>query len=205
MLRTLGLAFPLIVKPVRGRGSQGVTLVRDLAAFHGATRALLDGGAFGNALIVEEFLDGQELTVTVMPRQADLPAPYSSDIASALPPVRRFNHDDGVAPYNGVVAVTQNSAVLTPAEAEAPAVRALIGDCLRAYALVGARAPIRIDCRADAHGRYKLFDLNMKPNMTGVGRPGREAEDSLSAIAARGLGWGYADLLARMASGSWRE
>jgi hypothetical protein len=27
----------------------------------------------------------------------------------------------------------------------------------------------------------------------------------LSAIAARGLGWGYADLLARMASGSWRE
>jgi len=205
MLRTLGLAFPLIVKPVRGRGSQGVTLVRDLAAFHGATRALLDGGAFGNALIVEEFLDGQELTVTVMPRQADLPAPYSSDIASALPPVRRFNHDDGVAPYNGVVAVTQNSAVLTPAEAEAPAVRALIGDCLRAYALVGARAPIRIDCRADAHGRYKLFDLNMKPNMTGAGRPGREAEDSLSAIAARGLGWGYADLLARMASGSWRE
>ena len=156
MLRTLGLAFPLIVKPVRGRGSQGVTLVRDLAAFHGATRALLDGGAFGNALIVEEFLDGQELTVTVMPRQADLPAPYSSDIASALPPV-------------------------------------------------GARAPIRIDCRADAHGRYKLFDLNMKPNMTGAGRPGREAEDSLSAIAARGLGWGYADLLARMASGSWRE
>jgi hypothetical protein len=45
----------------------------------------------------------------------------------------------------------------------------------------------------------------MKPNMTGAGRPGREAEDSLSAIAARGLGWGYADLLARMASGSWRE
>lgn len=203
VLSRLGLAFPLIVKPVRGRGSQGVTLVRDLPELRRAAGELLDGGAFGNALIVEQFLDGEELTLTVMPRQGDLPAHLNSDAASALPPVRRFNHDNGVAPYNGIVAVTQNSAALTSEETDAPAVRALITDCLRAYERVGARAPIRIDCRADASGRYRLFDLNMKPNMTGAGRPGREDQDSLSAIAARALGWSYVDLLARMAAGAW--
>jgi len=205
VLGRLGLAFPLIIKPVRGRGSQGVTLVRDLPELQRASGALLDGGAFGNALIVEQFLDGQELTLTVLPRQDDLPAHLNSDAASALPPVRRFNHDNGVAPYNGAVAVTQNSVALTPEETEAPAVRALIADCLRAYELVGARAPIRIDCRADATGRYRLFDLNMKPNMTGAGRPGREDQDSLTAIAARAVGWSYADLLARMTSAAWQS
>ena len=203
-LSRLGLGFPLMIKPVRGRGSQGVTLVRDLPELQRTAAALLDGGAFGNALIVEQFLDGQELTLTILPRQGDLPAHLNSDVASALPPVRRFNHDNGVAPYNGAVAVTQNSAALTPEETDAPAVRALIADCLRAYELVGARAPIRIDCRADGAGRYRLFDLNMKPNMTGAGRPGREDQDSLSAIAARALGWSYADLLARMVDGAWR-
>ncbi|MGM3277684.1 biotin carboxylase [Ralstonia sp. 24A2] len=204
-LSRLGLAFPLIIKPVRGRGSQGVTLVRDLPEFHRVTAALLDGGAFGNALIVEQFLSGEELTLTVMPRQPDLPTHFNSEIASVLPPVRRFNHDNGVAPYNGAVAVTQNSVALTSEETEAPAVRGLIADCLRAYELVGARAPIRIDCRADASGRYRLFDLNMKPNMTGAGRPGREDQDSLTAIAARAVGWSYAELLARMIAGAWQS
>lgn len=32
-LKTLGLAFPMIVKPMRGRGSQGITLVDDHASF----------------------------------------------------------------------------------------------------------------------------------------------------------------------------
>nr|WP_311529228.1 biotin carboxylase [uncultured Ralstonia sp.] len=204
VLNRLGLGFPLIIKPVRGRGSQGVTLVRDLSELKRGAGVLLDRGAFGSALIVEQFLDGQELTLTVMPRQDDLPEHFNSDVASVLPPVRRFNHDNGVAPYNGAVAVTQNSAALTQEETDAPAVRALIADCLHAYELVGARAPIRIDCRTDGSGRYRLFDLNMKPNMTGAGRPGREDQDSLSAIAARALGWSYADLLARMVDGAWR-
>ena len=44
---------------------------------------------------------------------------------------------------------------------------------------------MRIDCRADRDGEYRIFDLNMKPNVTGVGRPGRADQDSLSLIAAR--------------------
>jgi len=73
-----------------------------------------------------------------------------------------------------------------------------------AAALVDARTAIRIDCRADRHGLFKLFDLNMKPNMTGPGRPGREDQDCLSAIAARASGWSYVDLLQAMLAAKWR-
>lgn len=34
--------------------------------------------------------------------------------------------------------------------------------------------------------------------MTGPGRPGREDQASLSALAAEGLGWDYSELLAKM-------
>ena len=43
----------------------------------------------------------------------------------------------------------------------------------------------------------------MKPNMTGAGRAGREAEDSLTAIAARAIGWRYLDLLLNMTRQAW--
>lgn len=194
-LGDLGLRFPLVVKPVRGRGSQGVSVAADHAAFLLAATALLDSGRFGDELIVEEFLEGDELTVTVMPHRAG---------PAALPPVLRFNHQDGVAPYNGEVAVVRNSRALAPAEQAAPEVRAMLGACEAAAGLVAARAPIRIDCRAGADGVLRLFDLNMKPNLTGAGRPGRDDQDSLSTIAARAAGWSYGELLLRMLDGAWR-
>lgn len=76
--------------------------------------------------------------------------------------------------------------------------------CATAARLVGAKAPIRIDCRQQvAGGDYYLFDLNMKPNMTGAARPGREDQDSLAALAARAIGWNYPDLVTNMLRQAW--
>lgn len=190
-----GLTFPLIVKPVRGRGSQGVTRVVDLAGLVSAAAALIADAKFGDTLIVEEYLAGEEVTVTVMP-------PVDG-VYRALRPVRRFDQKDGVAPYNGDVAVTANSVAIDAEELASPAVQAMLDACVRAAGLVGARAVIRIDCRADASGDYKLFDLNMKPNMTGPGRSGRDDQDCLSAIAARADGMDFAQLLEGMLAGAW--
>ncbi|WP_313171038.1 biotin carboxylase [Massilia oculi] len=193
-LGALGLNFPLVVKPVRGRGSQGVTRVDHHAAFIETAVELVASGRFGDELIVEQFLEGAEMTVTVMP----------GDAPWALPPVLRFNHQNGVAPYNGVVAVSTNSRVLSPDEQATAQVTSMLEACVTAARLVQARAPIRIDCRAGTDGVLRLFDLNMKPNMTGAGRPGRDDQDSLSAIAARAIGWDYTGLLLRMLDGAWR-
>jgi len=204
-LAEAGLAFPLVVKPVRGRGSQGVARVGSPDELEERVRALFAGG-YGRRVLLEAYLAGREYTLTVMP-----PGRYRVHgtvrpcVAHwALPPVRRFNHVAGVAPYSGEVAVIRNSETLDDAAAAAPAMRHLAAACERAAALVRARAPIRIDCREDAAGRPCLFDLNLKPNLTGPGRPGRDDQDSLVGLAARGLGWSYTDLLQAMLGQAWR-
>lgn len=206
-LSECGLAFPLVVKPVRGRGSQGVVCTKSLCDLKVQAESLLASGDYGTLLILEEYLDGEELTVTVMPPASSCPPKmeHASSETSfwGLRPVCRFNHTDGVAPYNGAVAVTRNSRAISRDELLCPSVNAMMEACLKAAQLVDARAPIRVDCRADREGVYRLFDLNMKPNMTGAGRPGREDQDSLSAIAARADGWTYFDLLKAMLEATW--
>jgi D-alanine-D-alanine ligase-like ATP-grasp enzyme len=196
----------VVLKPIRGRGSAGVELLPDAAHLASRLQEVLATGGFGNAVLVEQFLAGQEITITVMP-----PGHYLLDGQEqvqpqywSLPPVRRFNHQAGIAPYNGTVAVTENSAVLQEAELASPAVRQVMQQCATAAQLVGAKAPIRIDCRQQmAGGEYFLFDLNMKPNMTGAARPGRENQDSLSTLAARAIGWSYPDLLLAILRQAW--
>jgi len=213
-LAARGLSFPVVVKPVRGRGSQGVTKVEDLGQLVRTAGELLaartpgDGGdfaTFGDQLIVEEYLEGDELTVTVMP-----PGTYLRGGTEVryprhwtLPPVARFNHRDGIAPYSGVVAIIDNSRVLSAEEASSPPVAALLVDCVTAGGAIQAVAPLRIDCRRGRDGRYRLFDVNLKPNMTGAGRAGREKQDSLVCLAARSIGWSYADLLQAMLRQAW--
>ena len=199
-----GMTFPLIVKPVRGRGSQGVTLVDDIDALRSASAALIEDATFGDMLMVEEYLAGDEMTVTVMPPASACPDGSRGREHWALRPVYRFDQRGGVAPYNGDVPVTANSVAIDPERLLDPAIGAMIDACVAAASFVDARTAIRIDCRADRQGTFKLFDLNMKPNMTGPGRPGRDDQDCLSAIAARADGWRYADLLVALLAASWR-
>ncbi len=201
----MALSFPVIVKPVRGRGSQGVTLVDNLPALRTAAARLLDEAIFGDMLMVEEYLAGEEMTVTVMPPRSPRPFGKRGDALWALRPVRRFDQRNGVAPYNGDVPVTRNSAAIGTERLTEEPVRTMIAACVRAAALVEARAAIRIDCRAGADGAFRLFDLNMKPNMTGPGRPGRDDQDCLSGIAARAEGWSYAAMLCAMLDAAWTD
>ncbi|KHL24936.1 biotin carboxylase [Croceibacterium mercuriale] len=198
-----GMTFPLIVKPVRGRGSQGVTLVRDIDALRSSAAALIAEARFGDMLMVEEFLDGDEMTVTVMPPASPRPDGTPAGSRWALRPVYRFDQQGGVAPYNGDVPVTANSVAIDKDRLSDPAVAGMLAACLAAAGLVDARSVICIDCRADRAGVFKLFDLNMKPNMTGPGRPGRDDQDCLSAIAARADGWSYTDLLRAILAAQW--
>ncbi|NND07823.1 MAG: hypothetical protein HKN87_15710 [Saprospiraceae bacterium] len=71
----------------------------------------------------------------------------------------------------------------------------MVRQCERAASILDVKARSEIDCRADESGNYYLFDVNMKPNMTGASRFHRKDQDSLSAIAARGIGWTYNELV----------
>jgi D-alanine-D-alanine ligase-like ATP-grasp enzyme len=212
-LARAGLAPPLVLKPVRGRGSEGVTLVGSLpelrrrAAELRAESCVVDGvryPRYGSSLLVEEYLPGTEVTVTVMPCGSDGPDRQGRRYRS-LPVIQRTGQEQGVSPYCGRVAVVYNSAPLSPDQAAEPRFAELARHCECAARAIGAAAPVRIDCRASAAGEIRLFDLNLKPNMTGPGRPGRDDQDSLSSLAARQLGWSYADLLRNILRQAWQR
>lgn len=198
--------YPFVAKPVRGRGSHGVKLCRSPAELAAHLTTLFRESA---VVMVEEFLRGEEATVTVMPplqssgvlseaavRNAGLNA---NTVARhwALPPVKRFNHVDGIAPYSGIVAVTANSCVVTESELKTdPTLSEIMRECEAVASLLGVTAPIRIDIRrVKEGGKFALFDVNLKPNMTGPGRPERDDQASLSAMAAEAIGWDYPTLL----------
>jgi hypothetical protein len=69
----------------------------------------------------------------------------------------------------------------------------------------GSQGVVRVDCREDGQGVPRLFDLNLKPNLTGPGRPGRDDQESLMGLAARAIGWSYADRLQAMLAQAWRD
>ena len=186
----LGFNYPIVAKPIRGRGSHGVKVCRTEPQLCAHLKGLLQKDPL---VMVEEYLPEEEATITVMP-----PSKQTSKYWS-LPIVVRFNHDDGIAPYNGVVAVTRNSRVVSDNEINAdPAYAEICLDCEQVAELLKVTAPIRIDARRFSKkpkSKFAMFDINLKPNMTGPGRPEREDQASLTAMAAQRLGWNYPELL----------
>ena len=156
-LKNQKLQYPLVVKPIRGRGSHGVKLCRNEEELQAHARSLFDESP---RIIIEEYLNGEEATITIMPPSASKPEGYW-----ALPIVTRFNHSDGIAPYNGSVAVTSNSRVIQKAEYDQDsAYKKAARECEEIAALLRATAPIRIDVRRFKDGsNFALFDVNMKP------------------------------------------
>lgn len=147
--------YPVVGKPIRGRGSHGVKVCHDSSQLKMHVSHLFKASPF---VMIEEFLAGDEATITVMPPSPDQPHYWS------MPPVIRFNHTDDVAPYNGVVAVTANSRAISEEEIKDPVYPKVMRQCEEVASLIKATAPIRIDVRRFREGsEFALFDINMKP------------------------------------------
>ena len=154
------LTYPVVAKPVRGRGSFGVKLCHSAEELRGHVEFLFKNSP---RVMIEEYLLGEEATVTVMPPSASL---GKSDYW-ALPIVTRFNHENGIAPYNGLVAVTQNSKAITPDEYASDDTYTIAAtECEAVARHLQVTAPIRVDIRRfknTAKSPFALFDVNMKP------------------------------------------
>lgn len=111
--------------------------------------------------MIEEFLAGEEATVTGMPPAKE------RNVYWTLAIVTRFNHMDGVAPWNGVLPVTTNSRMVLEKESRRDASNEKAAkECAGVARLLKVMAPIRIDIRRFRGGDgeiFALFDLNTKP------------------------------------------
>ena len=167
----------LIVKPAREGSSIGITKVtrhdgNELAtAFEAAVK-------YDDSVLVEELIDGPELTCAIL---------GGGSTARALPLIEirapAENYD-----YHSKY-FSDATQYLCPAPVDRDLAREIERLCVRAYNALGARGWGRVDLmlHPDARGdRPYLLELNTSPGMTG---------HSLVPIAAKAVGLGYDDLV----------
>jgi D-alanine-D-alanine ligase len=146
---------PYVIKPNAQGSSVGVFIVRD-----GANRPpeqLLDPDwTFGEAVLVEEFVDGKELTVAVMGEQAGARALAVTEI---LPAGDWYDFDAKYAEGGSRHEVPAN----IPAAVASRAMRM----AELAHAALGCRGVTRADFRYDPQkDQLVILEVNTQPGMT---------------------------------------
>jgi D-alanine-D-alanine ligase len=169
------LGLPLMVKPASGGsalGAQKVTRVEDLPA------AMVSCFAYGDTVMVERFVDGVELALSVV----DL-----GEGPQALPAVE-------IAPESGVFDYTSR---YTPGltEYHAPAridddVAARAAElAVRVHRALGLADLSRTDAIVDADGQVHFLEVNVSPGMT---------QTSMFPMAVEAAGYDLGEVLASL-------
>jgi D-alanine-D-alanine ligase len=144
--------LPYVAKPPREGSSVGVHIIRDAAT---ADDQLADAARYGNDILVEEFIEGKELTVAIL-----------DDVA--LPIVH-------IAPPGGVydmaskypwLSGSRGSEYFCPADLDEETTRSVQAAALAAHRALGIEIYSRVDVLLDAAGRPFVLEANTIPGMT---------------------------------------
>jgi D-alanine-D-alanine ligase len=172
------LGLPLIVKPAREGSTLGLTKVRAVAELAGA---YAHAAKYDPLVIAEEFVDGQELTASVLGDEAL--------------PLIRIEAPQGNYDYQNKY-FTDDTKYHCPSGIDAGLEREIRRVALASFRVLGCRGWGRADVMLRADGSYSFLEMNTSPGMTG---------HSLVPMAARAVGIGYADLCVRILEGAALE
>lgn len=177
-----GMPVPCVIKPPCEGSSVGVQIVREADQLE---PALAESARFGSTLLVEEFIQGKELTVAILDGEA-LPVihicPRSGfyDLTNKYPSLYGGTGSDYICPAD-----------ITPEETKAVQEAALA-----AYKAAGVEVYGRVDVLLTEDGRPYVLEINTIPGMTG---------SSLFPKAAQAVGISYAELCKRIAEISYHQ
>lgn len=146
------LGYPLMVKPAKSGSALGATKVDSAEAL---PSALVAAFAYGQMAVIEEFVTGTEVAVTVL----DM-----GDGPRALPPVE-IRPASGVYDYESRYTAGATRFV-TPAELPADQLDAARELAVAAHLALGLRHLSRIDIIVDAAGVPHFLEGNVAPGMT---------------------------------------
>jgi D-alanine-D-alanine ligase len=161
-----GLRYPLIVKPAREDASAGVnrgSVVFDFEALQGRLMTL--AADFKPPYLVEEFVEGSELHVSVLGNDPPVVLPIIEFDFSELPDdyPKIISYD---AKWNPLEEVYHRVHSVCPARIARRTKKAVEDICLKAYRITGCRDYARIDLRLDKKGRPFLLEVNPNPDLT---------------------------------------
>ncbi len=163
--------FPIVVKPNEEGSTVGLTIVPDEAGIGPALRLAAD---YGRETLVEEYIDGRELTVAVLGRE---PLP----IVEIRP---KSGFYDYAAKYTAGA-----SEYFCPADLPASLAAEVSELGRRAAEVLGCAGISRVDFRLDAASRPYCLEVNTIPGMTPT---------SLVPMAAKAAGLSYDQVVQRM-------
>ena len=172
---------PFVVKPPREGSSVGVHIVKDPAK---AEAAMADAAKYGNDILVEEFIEGLELTVGIL---NDQPLP----VIHIIPPEGVY---DMATKYPWLSGKATGSQYICPAELDEETTRAVQQAALAAHRSLGIEIYSRVDVLLDPHGRPFVLEANTIPGMT---------ETSLLPKAAAAAGIDFPSLCLTIAEQSY--
>jgi D-alanine-D-alanine ligase len=166
------IPLPFVVKPPREGSSVGVHIVQDTVALDAA---LEDCFARDHEVLVEEFIQGKELTVGIVGDEA-------FPIVEIVPKVDFYTYENkytkGASEY------------FCPARLDAETTRKVQEAALAAHRSLGLEVYSRVDVLLDAAGNPYVLEVNTIPGMT---------ETSLLPKGAAAVGIDFPELCARIA------
>lgn len=174
--------FPVVVKPTKQGSALGLAKVDTAEAL---PEALLSALSFGDAAIVETWVEGVELAVSV------LDGPDGPEVLPAVEMVAKSGLFDFTAMYTRGETEYYCPARLAP-EVAAEVAR-LAREC---HTLLGCRDVSRADMVVDSDGRPWVLEVNTSPGMT---------ETSLLPMAAASAGTEFPLLVDRLVRSALRR
>lgn len=162
----------LVVKPCCAGSTVGVSILEGTDRL---TEALDDAFAINPRALVEEYIPGRELTVTISERDG---VPYCLPIIEIQPVAGFYDYSSKYTP--GM------SEYLIPAPLSDATTKAVESASLDAYAALGCASYGRVDLRLDDEGCPYVLEVNTVPGMTA---------SSLVPKAAAAAGLSFSDFL----------
>jgi D-alanine-D-alanine ligase len=176
------LGLPLVVKPVRSGSALGCTVVRDTADLPGA---MVGCFAYGPVALVERFVPGTEVAVTVVD---------TGEGPRALPAVE-IRPDSGVYDYSSRY-TAGSTEFFVPAKVSDQVASECAEIAVAAHTSLGLRDFSRSDLIVDDEGRVWFLEVNVAPGMT---------ETSLVPLAIEADGLDLGDLCADLVRAAMRR
>ncbi len=186
---SLPVRFPLIVKPLREDASLGIgndALVFDEKQLETQIRKVQKG--FGQPALVEEYIEGRELNVSILGNENPEVLPISEIDFSTMPA--------GIPRICGYAAKWmedspefKHSVPRCPADLP-PALEDRIREIsLRAYEILDCRDYARVDLRLDGDGNPYVLEINANPDIS---------PDSGISRSAKNAGYTYAEFIGKI-------
>ena len=163
--------FPMIVKPNDQGSTVGFTVVNSSEELD---EAAANAAKYSSHVMVEKYVDGRELTVTILDKQ-------SLPIIEIKPKSKVYNYESkytpGTTEYSCPADLTEQLEVGVQLAA------------LKAFNALGCRHYARADFLLDSDDRFYCLELNTLPGMT---------ETSLVPKAAKAVGMSFQDLVEKI-------